>query len=212
MNDIFNLFEKHLQERGLSLTIVSDCSYSGNWINDCADHLDKMEIPSCGHYTREKNILVQVVASCQHNEEVTASYANEAVEYLEEFQVVKFRDNILSSGQKPVGVDFRTIRCGKNDNEPCEADNVCTWKDCITHHYSEVVPFYVSFEGKGYWHFAALETEDEKENFRREVASGKIDRKIMRSHESDELPKDIDRKILLQKGNLLKPGPMSKLL
>ncbi|XP_019862523.1 PREDICTED: uncharacterized protein LOC109591181 [Amphimedon queenslandica] len=212
-NDIFNLFKEHLQKKGLSLTVVSDCSYSGNWIYDCADRLDKMKIPSCGHHTRENNILIQVVASCQHNEEVTASYAKEAVNYIEASQVVKFKygpDTVLSSGQKPMGADFRTIRC---DKEPCEVDAICTWNDYVSNYYSELIAFSTSLEKEAdrYWHIAAIE-KDEIKSFIEELANGKINRKIIKSHRGKTLPKEISREVYLQTGKILKHSQFEYIL
>ena len=68
--------------KGKKLTINSDCSYSGNWVKDCAKTLDSLSIPSCGHHTKKKEILFNIWSSCDVNENATAlCYVNEAIEF-----------------------------------------------------------------------------------------------------------------------------------
>ena len=49
--------------KGRVLSIVSDCSYSGCWVKDCAQFLDEQGVQPCGHKTREKGILISVFRS-----------------------------------------------------------------------------------------------------------------------------------------------------
>ena len=65
--EIFKLYRKHCTNK--LMTTKSDCSYSGQWVRECAKTLDSLGIPPCGHRAREKGALVKVFASCQPNEE-----------------------------------------------------------------------------------------------------------------------------------------------
>ena len=53
---------------GKHLKIVSDCSYSGNWVQLVMDYLDKCKITACLHSARASGKLIDVVASCQAHE------------------------------------------------------------------------------------------------------------------------------------------------
>jgi hypothetical protein len=60
--EIFHLYQAHFKHK--LLYIISDCSYSGCWIQDMACMLDDMGIPPCGHHTREQGILLKLWTSC----------------------------------------------------------------------------------------------------------------------------------------------------
>lgn len=123
---------------GSSLTIVSDCSYSGKWINDWARKLDELNIPACGHHARKKKFLIKIIASCQHDEEATAlSFISEGVDFDEDEKgLMHCHDGkVLESEQRCFGIDFRVIRCRKESHETCEIDSGSskfTWKECIS--------------------------------------------------------------------------------
>ena len=198
-NDVFDLYKEHF--RAKQLTIISDCSYSGNWITECADCLDKMGIPSCGHQAIKSNILLSVIASCQPNEEATSlCYVNEAVEYIENIKVVKFRYKKELTQQTPVGVDFRLIRCGNEDIESCEADSDCTWKDYITNKY-DIVPFSTAgIKGKKLWIIIDKET---LANIEKEAG---FNQHTVNFYYGEKLPESEKRKAYLRSGKFL-PKP-----
>ena len=198
-NDVFNLYKEHFEAK--QLTIISDCSYSGNWITECANCLDEMGIPSCGHQARKSNILLSVIASCQSNEEATSlCYSNEAVEYIEDIKVVKFHCNTKLTQQTPVGVDFRLIRCGNKDIELCEADSDCTWKDCVTSNKYNIVPLSTSINGIKLWIIALIDKEA-LANVETEAAVNQL--KVINSYYGEKIPENEKRKIYLQHGEIL---------
>ena len=133
--DIYGIYMA--QFRGKRLTINTDCSYSGNWIKDCAKQLDSTKIPSCGHHTRSQNILLNVWSSCDVDQEATAlCYVTEAIKYDEKKEVVVTNFNTkLSSGQKTRLGDFRQLNCGNRDNQECGLDSISTitWEDRMFH-------------------------------------------------------------------------------
>ena len=59
--EIFNLITKYCKNK--LVTIISDCSHSGQWVRECAKTLDSLHIPPCGHRARENRALVKVFAS-----------------------------------------------------------------------------------------------------------------------------------------------------
>ena len=118
-----------------------------------------MNVPSCGHHTREQGLLFQIFTSCQPNEEATAlCFVNEAVLYSEADKAVLFWPNkTLSSGQKTMNTDFKRIYCSKPANESCEADADCTWNNRLKRHLIRLV----CGEDKGgtAWHYLLLDKE-----------------------------------------------------
>ena len=196
--------------KGKPLTIISDCSYSGNWINDCAKRLDEMNVPSCGHHTREHGLLFKIYTSCQPSEEATAlCYINEAVEYSEaDKAVILWYGKTLTSGQKTMWTDFRTIRCGKQADESCEADSDCTWNDCLNIKSRLVYLVHGEDKGRPAWHFVFVD-EEKLDDFKAQVASGTINAadygRILKSGWGKDPPKDIVRKMDLRCGKFLDP-------
>ena len=131
--DIYGLYFRWFRRK--RLTINSDCSYSGNWIRDCAKTLDSLKISSCGHHTREVGILLNVWCSCGVDEEATAlCYVTEAIKFDKEKQsvVTSFNTKLTSKQTTKLG-DFRQIRCSKEMYEPCEVNLYpkITWEDRV---------------------------------------------------------------------------------
>ena len=58
--ELFHIYITHFT--GRLLYIVSDCYYSGQWVYTCAEMLDNMGIPPCGHEARKRGILLKVYA------------------------------------------------------------------------------------------------------------------------------------------------------
>ena len=109
--------------RGKRITIVSDCSYSGNWIKLCAEKLDEIGIPACGHHAREQGILLKIFPSCQANEKaIIGCFAKEGVNISEKDNKIRFRCKALTSGQTSVYGDFRVLCCS-NASGPCDVSS-----------------------------------------------------------------------------------------
>ena len=196
--------------KGKSLTIISDCSYSGNWINDCGKRLDEMRVPSCGHHTRKQDLLINIFASCQPNEEATVlCYINEALVYDEVDGMILITSNkALTSGQTPIRTDFRDIRCGKIAAEHCEADSDCTWRDCLSNNIHLLRLVRGKEDGLQCWHYVLLH-EEKVEEYKAQVATGTINISnygtIIQSGVGKDPPVNILRKIGLRFGQHLTP-------
>ena len=129
--DIFCLCVDYF--RGKQLTINCDCSYSGNWIRDCAKALDVLRIPPCGHHTRENGLSLSIWTSCGANEESEALCFIKEANIFDETNkgVFTFSNLELSSKQTTKWGDFRKIRCNKGSKEKCEIDTTFTWEEHI---------------------------------------------------------------------------------
>ena len=201
--NIFGLYMDCLRRK--RLTVVSDCSYSGNWINHCIAKLDELDIPSCGHHTREQGILLRIFCSCQANEEATVmAYINEAVILNNEGRLIFRTPKKLSSEQATSWGDFRDIRCGKVADEQCEISS--SWEDRLTGK-----PVYlVRGKDRGWeaWHYVLVD-KDKVDDFKAKIASGTIDvaeyGKVLRSGWGKDPPKDVERMIDLQYKPIVAP-------
>ena len=184
--------------KGKPLTIISDCSYSGNWINDCAKRLDDLNAPSCGHHTREHGLLFQIYTSCQPNEEVTAlCYINEAVEYSEADKgVLYWYGKTLTSGQKTMWTDFKYIHCSKPASESCEANLDCTWSNRLKSHLIYCVRG--TDRGRAAWYYVLVD-ENKIVDFKSALESDTIDLEsygtILESDYGEHPPERIEQKI-----------------
>ena len=54
--------------KGCILSIDTDCSYSGHWVKELLKFVDEQGVKPCGHSARDKGLLINVGASCKHNE------------------------------------------------------------------------------------------------------------------------------------------------
>ena len=64
--DITDAYMECFQSK--TLTIQSDCSYSGRWVRELAHFLDNVGVQPCGHSARKENILLEVFTSCKSNQ------------------------------------------------------------------------------------------------------------------------------------------------
>ena len=194
--DIYNLYIKHFS--GKRLSIVSDCSYSGNWVRECAKVYDEQGILACGHHSRERGLLIVVSASCKAYQEATIlAYVNEAM-------VVVVKDltfwfgKTLSSGQTTTRGNFAMIRCESKPDEQCQLPHPnVTWESTLFHAQNV---HYVRGKDKGTpaWH-CVLVDEDKVQQFKDKVASGGINVGdygiVLHSGWGEDPPKDIVDKV-----------------
>ena len=128
--EIFNIYRRHPSVK--CLDIISDCSYSGQWVRECAKTLDSLHISPCGHRARENGAMVRVFASCQHNEE-----AAEPCYSMEAFRVKD--DGSVSIGsrqltqQKSTCFDSTNLVCCRAPDSPCPKTTFqhLTWENAV---------------------------------------------------------------------------------
>ena len=169
--DMFALYLDHF--RGKRLTLICDCSYSGQWVVDAVKKMDEIGIPSCGHHTRAEGMLLKVFASCLPNEEALVLTYFEGISTKNGKMTFPVGEK-LESGQTPYYGDFRAIRCRKKESEPCEIGSNCSWKDRIISQSTNVYLVRGKDKGKPAWHFVLVDKE-KVERFKAKIASGNID-------------------------------------
>ena len=128
--EIFDIYRRTCTDKLLS--IQSDCSYSGQWVRECARALDSLHIPPCGHRARENGALVKVLASCQPDQEAAEPcYSIEAV-------IVKDDGSIIYSAKqltehKSTWFDSTRLACCREPDSPCLKTTFqhLTWENAV---------------------------------------------------------------------------------
>ena len=129
--EIFNIYRRHPSVKGLD--IISDCSYSGQWVRECAKTLDSLHIPPCGHRARENGAMVTVFASCQHNEEAAEPcYSIEALTVNNDGSVVVCSHE-LTNKQKTTIFNSTKLVCCRAPDSPCPKTTFqhLTWENAV---------------------------------------------------------------------------------
>ena len=128
--EIFNIYRRHPSVKGL--TIQTDCSYSGQWVRECAKTLDSLHIPPCGHRARENGAMLKVFASCQHNEEAAEPcYSVEALIVNDDGSVAVGSHQLTQ--QKPTWLDSTVLVCCRGPDSPCPKTTFqhLTWENAV---------------------------------------------------------------------------------
>lgn len=122
-------------DNGKLLAIISDSSYSGNWVHRCAMILDSQKIPPCGHKTNEVALQVRVHCSAREDEEAQQlCYSMKGVTATSDGDF-SYRDTDLSASQHTCCGDFTKLVCCKDPGDPCRMDDDIrdwTWTDVVT--------------------------------------------------------------------------------
>ena len=179
--DIFDLYTTHFS--GRLLTIVSDCCYSGKWVDVCAETLDSMGIPPCGHKARERGVMIKIAASCLPDQRAgDPCYSVEGVEFSEEDQGMYFRFKQLTESQTSTGANFTKLVCCKGPDDACPAESAFKnwkWADAMSGKMRR--NWYTvrgKVRGRPSWYYVLLSSGDEeyRAQFKAsKVATGHID-------------------------------------
>ena len=115
--------------RGHVLTIVSDCSYSGNWVKQSYEFMDGLGISPCGHHAIEKGILLKVVASCRPTQRASVlGFSLHCMTIDKNHFRIRHQSKLIRKKQLPIGPDFTQMLCGRKVTEPCARDTSVTWE------------------------------------------------------------------------------------
>ncbi len=162
-HDIYKLYKSNSHFRGRVLSIISDCSYSGHWVQECMEAMDGEEIGPCGHTAKIKSILIKVLASCQSNEipqKLSLSVLgarNEKNSGRLSFST-QYKGAEIRPKQHSSGIDCTLITCKHNINNPCGLAEGYTWRKWQE---AKRVQLFTTIEsGKPMWYYLLL-TEDE---------------------------------------------------
>ena len=128
--EIFHLFRRTCSDKVLN--IQSDCSYSGQWVRECAKTLDSLQIAPCGHRVRENGAMVKVFASCQPDQEAAEPcYSIEAVKAMEDGSIEISAKELTQ--QKSMLFDSTRLICCRAPDSPCPQTTFqyLTWENVV---------------------------------------------------------------------------------
>ena len=169
--------------------IISDCSYSGQWVVDCAKCLDEMGIGACGHQAIKHGMLLKVFASCQPNQKATLGsfVAQKGILFKEEDCSIYFHNGKkLSDTQNAYGLNLTKTMCVQLEGptRPCQFPDISAkfywkWEDTIALEWKErpsSLMYTVRGQDRGWdaWHIVFVKREL-LEDFRKKISTGSID-------------------------------------
>ena len=128
--EIFDIYRRTCHDKVFS--IWSDCSYSGQWVRECARALDSLHIPPCGHRARENGALVKVFASCQSDQEAAEpSYSIEGVTVEDDGSIVHSAKQLTE--QESTWIDSTVLVCCREPDSPCPKTTFqhLTWENAV---------------------------------------------------------------------------------
>lgn len=139
--DIYRLYKRYF--KGRYLYIVSDCCYSGSWVEMCAKLLDRDGI-ECGHAAEREGVYIKVFAACLPNEAAYDKYYTQCKgvklhsHRTDRSKTIKFAEHRKIHGQSSadsqttLGVDFT-----ENDSSMCllngegQCTHYATWTEYV---------------------------------------------------------------------------------
>ena len=127
--DIYNLYKRCF--KGRYLYIVSDCCYSGSWVEECAKLLDRDGI-KCGHEARRQKVYLKVFAACLPNKKAWDKFYTECrgvklhsngdrrTIAFAEHRKLTYRSDDYQYSQTTLGVDFtQSDKCILDEEGKC---------------------------------------------------------------------------------------------
>ena len=128
--DLFNIYKKTCSDKVFG--IKSDCSYSGQWVRECAKTLDSLGIPPCGHRARENGAMVKVFASCQPDQEASEPcYSVEGVTIRDDGSITVSAKQMNT--QRSMWFNSTRLVCCRGPDFPCPKTTFqhLTWEDAV---------------------------------------------------------------------------------
>ena len=148
--------------RGRVLTIVSDCSYSGNWVRTCCEYLGEQGMKPCGHSVREEGLLLKMYTSCKPGEiAATPCFSVQAVANDKNTGELAFKTTKeLRDMQHSYGFDFTKVVCDKKIEEQCAlSPETGTWLMRIQG--TRLFLVNGSDHGRRAWHYVILVDDED---------------------------------------------------
>ena len=133
--DIYSLYKRFF--KGRYLYIVTDCCYSGSWVEECARLLDKDGIKCC-HIAKDQRIYIKVFAACLPSETAYDKYYTHCEGVKLHSKTIKFAEHrrlrykSSTASQTTLGVDFT-----KSDSSVCllgtngKCTHYATWPEYV---------------------------------------------------------------------------------
>ncbi len=197
-DEILDIYRR--QQRETLLTIISDCSFSGNFVRRYAEILDNENIPPCGHKTNDTVRIYSSTRPLQEAQELC--YSDRGVEVRRDGDFL-FLDTPLTSQQSTYHGDFTKLVCCGGPMDSCRMDEDMkgwTWTEVVEgkfRHYIYIIKGYQ--RGRECWYMILLSRDGEYTKYEAEITKGKIDAHewgcILYSAIDEQLPRKLIYKV-----------------
>lgn len=162
--------------RGRIMTIVTDCSYSGCWVEECMNFLDEQGVGPCGHAAKDKKIFIGVYATClaqQIPRQLAFSvHGCKNDRSLRQMVFYDFYDKITADFQDTYTrcLNFSGVRCGqKSIGDECLCFPGATWKTWRERQRIQIA----RDKDRNMWHILRLPDDEEAIlHYQKKVALG----------------------------------------
>ena len=134
--DILNLYGKYFF--GRLLYIITDCCYSGSWVDKLAKKMDAMGIGACGHEAKKRGFFLKIGAACRSDQKAyDALYTKEAVSVGDDGIMQFSLGKKLHTTQTTMFLDTTSMRCFHGPSRECLLHNLepaqhWKWADLVT--------------------------------------------------------------------------------
>ena len=169
LEEVLDLYQRFFKHR--MLYIVSDCSFSGQWVVQAVEFLDRLGIPPCGHHSLAQGVLLKVWATCKQLDRAQLLHGVREMMKISDDRVLVF----YSREHRQLTMCSIDICCQSKMLNSCEGTPKMPslrWSDRLR---SSLI-FLVRGKDKGRaaWHYVMVD-EVKLNAFREQVASGNVD-------------------------------------
>lgn len=171
LEEVLDLYQKFFKHQ--MLYIVSDCSFSGQWVLQAVEFLDKLGIPPCGHHSLAQGVLLKVWAICKQSERAKMLHGVREVMRISDDRFLTFH----SREHRQLTMSSIDICCQSRMLNSCDGMHISKmpslkWSDRLRGHLLYLVRG--KDKGRAAWHFVMID-EGNTNAFREQVASGNVD-------------------------------------
>jgi hypothetical protein len=195
--------------RSKTLTVSSDCSYSGRWVRELTYFLDDVGVQPCGHSARKENILLLMYCK-SHQIPHTLLYSARGQANEEESGVLYERPSgyEVEQGQHTSRTTSTVIKCkeGASIADPCLIANDFTWDKWRENQRIRLVRG--EDNGKKAWHYVFLHDDEAmQEQYEAKLKAGTIDLAdygtVFKSGWGEDPPEEL-RRAIERRGDITK--------
>ena len=178
--EIMNIYMTNTYFKGKILYIYCDCSYSGSWVREAMSFMDEQGVGPCGHMTKEKDILIKVLASCLADEiPVERKFSTHGISNDKNDGTIWYQSLLrcdkICERQQPSIIDFSIVQCENRIDQPCTMAPGSTWEKWSAQ--TRIMKLRGKKRGRPAWQYVLLTDDEETIRIIRDRTTGENSRK-----------------------------------
>ena len=158
-------FNKNPKYASKCLEVTADCSYSGKWVLDCRDFLNKFGVQPCGHSAWEANIFLKVRASCRsHQVPHSLLYSARGSDIITGmYNIMDLGKYEIGQNQHVINIDSTFISCKKGVayEDPCSLPDDYNWHKKSEEERVYLVRGFCGDDNKAAWWYVLIVDDEE---------------------------------------------------